>query len=49
MRRVLFGVEPFDLPLFATVTVCLVGVAFAACVVPAYRAARIDPNVLLRD
>ena len=48
MRGLLFGVAPVDLMLFIGVTVFLAAVAMAASLAPAFRAARIDPNVLLR-
>ena len=49
MRGLLFGVEPFDVSLFVAVTALLAAIAMAASIAPAVRAARIDPNVLLRD
>jgi hypothetical protein len=49
MRGLLFGIEPLDLTLFVAVTAFLALVAMSASIVPAYRAARIDPNVLLRS
>lgn len=49
IRGLLFGVEPLDLALFAAVTASLAAVAMAASIAPAVRAARIDPNVLLRS
>ncbi len=49
MRGLLFGVGPFDAPLFAGVTAVLVAVAITASVAPACRAMRVDPSALLRD
>jgi putative ABC transport system permease protein len=49
MRGLLFGIEPLDPTLFVAVTAFLALVAMSASIVPAYRAARIDPNVLLRS
>ena len=49
MRGVLFGVEPLDLPRFVAVAAFVVLIAIAASVGPALRAARVDPNVLLRS
>ena len=46
--RLLFAVEPTDPPTFAAVIVVLAAVAAAACVVPARRAAKIDPMLALR-
>jgi ABC-type antimicrobial peptide transport system permease subunit len=48
MRGLLFGVEPLDSALFVVVTAFLAAIAMAASIVPAVRAARIDPNALLR-
>jgi predicted permease len=48
LRSLLFGVEPFDLPVFVAVPVLLAAVALAASLAPAVRAARIDPTALLR-
>lgn len=44
----LFGVSPLDPLTYAGVTVLLGGVALAACGVPAWRAAQIDPAQTLR-
>jgi predicted permease len=48
LRTRLFGVAPVDLPTLAAVAAVLVGVALAACWLPARRAARLDPIVALR-
>jgi putative ABC transport system permease protein len=47
MRGLLFGVAPLDVLPYIAVTVFLAVVAMAASVAPAFRAARIDPHVLL--
>jgi putative ABC transport system permease protein len=48
MRTLLFDIEPFDPPTFASVLVLLAAVAAFACYVPARRAAAVDPLVALR-
>jgi predicted permease len=48
MTSVLYGVEPYDPLTFAGVALALMGVALAACLVPARRAMRVDPAVTLR-
>jgi ABC-type lipoprotein release transport system permease subunit len=45
----LFRVEPTDPLVFGTVAVALLLVATLACLIPAMRAARVDPNVALRS
>jgi putative ABC transport system permease protein len=48
MRGLLFGIEPWD-PLSQTVTIALLGaVAVAAAWIPARRAMRVDPAMVLR-
>ena len=44
----LFGVTPYDWPTFAVVAALLLIVTIGACVLPARRAATVDPNVALR-
>ncbi len=49
VEKFLFRVEPHDLWLYGAVGGVLVATAFAAAVVPARRAARVDPIVALRS
>jgi putative ABC transport system permease protein len=49
LSSLLFGVEPFDLPTFAAVTLGLAAVSLAASWLPARRAAGIEPTVALRE
>lgn len=44
----LYGIDALHLPTYASVTALLAGCALAACVVPAFRAARIAPMSALR-
>jgi predicted permease len=49
MTALLFGVEPSDPATLAAVMATIAGVAALACVVPAWRASRVDPIVVLRE
>jgi putative ABC transport system permease protein len=49
MQGLLFEVKPLDPTVFASVTILLTVVAAAACAVPAARATRVDPAMVLRD
>jgi len=49
MRGLLFGVRPADPATFAAIAALLTLVALVACLVPALRAARIDPIVAIRS
>ena len=48
LTTLLFGVKPFDVITFAVVALALAIVVFVACLVPARRAAKIDPLEALR-
>ena len=49
IRSLLFGTSPTDPITLALVTTVMAIVATAACVVPAWRATRVDPLVVLRE
>jgi predicted permease len=48
IASVLFGVQPADPTTLAAVTMTITLVAAGACWLPAWRAARLDPNVVLK-
>jgi len=49
MRTLLFGVSATDITTFLMAPVVLGVVGTVACIIPAYRAARVDPAVVLRQ
>ena len=48
IASLLFGVRPTDPATLTLVVMTIVAVAVAACWLPAWRASRLDPNVVLR-
>jgi len=48
IRSMLYGMEPFDPMIFAVVSGLLLAVAAFACLMPAWRASRLDPMQALR-
>lgn len=49
MSSLLFGVSATDAITFCAVAAILAAVAFAATVIPARRATRVDPMIALRE
>ena len=49
IASLLFGVQPNDVVTMVAVVATITLVAAIACVLPAWRASRVDPNVVLRD
>jgi putative ABC transport system permease protein len=49
IAALLFGVQPTDPPTMMGVAAMIALVAAVACSVPAWRAARVDPSVVLRN
>ena len=48
IASLLFGIRPTDMATLAVVMAMIVVVAAIACVLPAWRASRLDPNVVLK-
>ena len=48
LTRFLYGITPNDPVTYGVAAVLVGGVALAACAIPAWRAARVDPMVALR-
>jgi ABC-type antimicrobial peptide transport system permease subunit len=49
ISSLLFGVQPTDPTTMVAVVATITLVAAVACWLPAWRASRVDPNVVLRD
>jgi ABC-type antimicrobial peptide transport system permease subunit len=49
IQSMLYGTRPLDPAIFATVAATLLAVASLACLVPAWRASRLDPMQALRN
>jgi ABC-type lipoprotein release transport system permease subunit len=49
VASMIYGVSSRDLLTFLTVTMLLILIAFAASLIPALRATRVDPLAVLRD
>jgi predicted permease len=49
IASLLFGVQPTDMTTMVAVVATITLVASVACWLPAWRASRVDPNVVLRD
>jgi predicted permease len=49
METLLYGVDPTDLRTIVGIPALLVAAALVACLVPAHRAARLDPAAILRE
>ena len=49
IRSMLYETQPFDFGVFAAVMGVFLLVAIAACMVPAWQAARLDPMQALRN
>jgi ABC-type antimicrobial peptide transport system permease subunit len=49
MSTLLYGVNPIDVPTLAVVSGVMIVIALVACLVPAWRATRVDPLVVIRE
>jgi len=49
MRTMLFQIGPYDPKIFLTMTAVLTAVVLMACLMPALRAARVDPIAALKN
>ena len=49
MRGLLFGIQPVDVASFVVAPLVLLAVGIAACLLPARRAATVDPAEVLRE
>jgi putative ABC transport system permease protein len=49
MSTMLFGVEPTDAPTLTIVSMTMLVIALVACLIPAWRATRVDPLVVIRE
>lgn len=48
LTTMLFGIKPDDPGTFISIAIAFLGVALVRCVIPARRAAKVDPMIALR-